>query len=213
MTPEVSRPGHGDDTASQADLRATHLDRDRAVDTLRVAAGDGRLTPEELDERLEAALTARTYGELAALTTDLPASLGSAAGPALAPNDLARIDCSSSNASRDGRWVVPRRLEIRVVSGSVTLDFTEAAILQPSLQIEADVSSGRLTLVTPPGVLVDTDEVQAENSYVTVRQAPGPDVPVILRIQVSGKVGDGHITARPPRRTFRQRLRRHPESA
>jgi hypothetical protein len=209
MAQEVSRLGPGDEAASQAGLRASHLDRDRVVEVLREAAGDGRLTAEELDERLEAALTARTCGELAALTTDLPAALNAAAvGPALAPDHLARIDCSSSNARRDGRWVVPRRLEVRVASGTVTLDFTEAAILHPSLQIEADVSSGRLTLVTPPGVLVDTGEVEAVNSYVKVLRAPGPDVPVTLRIKVSGKVGDGHITARPPRRTFRQRLLR-----
>ncbi|MGH3181462.1 MAG: DUF1707 SHOCT-like domain-containing protein, partial [Streptosporangiaceae bacterium] len=42
------------------------------VDILRVAAGDGRLTPAEPDGRLEAALTARTIGELATLTADLP---------------------------------------------------------------------------------------------------------------------------------------------
>src|SRR5215472_9944745 len=50
-----------------AGLRASHDDRDRVVEVLRVAAGDGRITAEELDERVGAALTARTYGELAAL--------------------------------------------------------------------------------------------------------------------------------------------------
>ena len=38
----------------------------------------------------------------------------------------------------------------------------------------------------------------------------GPEVPVILRIQVSGKVSGGHLTARPPRRTFWPWPRRHP---
>ena len=38
------------------DLRASHEDRDRVVDVLRVAAGDGRLSAEELDTRLESAL-------------------------------------------------------------------------------------------------------------------------------------------------------------
>jgi len=42
------------------------------VDALRVAGGDGRLTTEELDARLERALAARTLGELAELTADLP---------------------------------------------------------------------------------------------------------------------------------------------
>jgi hypothetical protein len=67
-----------------APLRASHADRDLAVDILRVAAGDGRLTLAELDERLEAALTARTISELAAVTADLPGGnqLHAAACPA-----------------------------------------------------------------------------------------------------------------------------------
>ena len=73
MTDEAPPPQRGAELASQAGLRASHVDRDRVVELLRVAAGDGRLTAGELDGRLEAALTARTYGELAALTTDLPA--------------------------------------------------------------------------------------------------------------------------------------------
>ena len=78
------------------------MDRDRVVELLRVAAGDGRLTSAELDERLEAALTARTYSELAVLTTDLPTAPGAAA-PLVAsaltaePKDLVRIDCGSGS--------------------------------------------------------------------------------------------------------------------
>ncbi len=102
-------------------------------------------------------------------------------------------------------------MEVRVTGGSVTLDFTEAVILQPSLLIDADVSASRLTLVTKPGVVVDTDEVAAEGSYVKVRAHGGPEVPIILRIQVSGKVSGGHITARPPRRTSWPWPRRHPQ--
>src|SRR6266700_4013783 len=79
-------------------LRASHADRDRVVEALRIAAGDGRLSAQELDERLELALNALTYAELAALTTDLPATaeagiLPAAGGYALAageePKDLA----------------------------------------------------------------------------------------------------------------------------
>lgn len=42
------------------------------MEILQVAAGDGRLTAAELDERLDAALSARTTGDLARLTADLP---------------------------------------------------------------------------------------------------------------------------------------------
>jgi Domain of unknown function (DUF1707) len=192
-------------------LRASHQDRDRVVEVLRVAAGDGRLTPEELDERLEAALTARTYAELAVLTNDLPASPGApVAVTAPSPKDSVRIDCASGRARRDGRWVVPRRIEVRVTSGEVRLDFTEAVITQPSLQIDAEVRSGRLKLVTKPGIVVDTDDVAVRSGHVVVRAPWSADVPVTLRIDVSGKVGSGQLIARPPNRTFWQWLTRRP---
>ena len=53
-------------------LRASDADRDAVTDTLREAAGEGRLEPDELEQRVGAALRARTYGELARLVADLP---------------------------------------------------------------------------------------------------------------------------------------------
>jgi len=211
MTGEVAPLGHGNDAAPPDELRASHEDRDRVAELLRTAAGDGRLTAEELDERLEKALTARTYGELAALGRDLPAAPGFPAGrPAAEPKSLIRIERRSGSAKRDGRWLVPQRIEVRVTSGHVKLDFTEAVITQSSLQIDADVRSGSLKLVTKPGIVVDTDDVAVRSGSGKVRSPWGPEVPVILQVQVSGKVGSGHITARPPRRNFWQWLLRHP---
>jgi hypothetical protein len=54
-------------------LRIADADRDRAVDRLRAAASEGRLDPDELEERVTKALAARTQGELDQLTADLPA--------------------------------------------------------------------------------------------------------------------------------------------
>ena len=212
MMGEMSPTGPEDEagasgTLARGQLRASHEDRDRVVEILRVAAGDGRLAAEELDERLEAALTARTVGDLAALTTDLPAAAGVAAGE---PKEVVRIDCSSGSTQRNGRWVVPHRIEVRVSSGSVRLDFTEAVITQPSMQVDADVQSGSLTLVTKPGIVVDADDVAVRSGAVKVRAPWGSDVPVVLRIEVSGRVGSGSIKARPPRRTFWEWLLRRP---
>jgi Domain of unknown function (DUF1707) len=186
-------------------LRASHQDRDRVVEVLRVAAGDGRLTAEELDQRLEAALTARTYADLAVLTTDLPAAGAPVPPPGVAvpePKDVARIDCGSGQAKRDGRWVVPRRMEVRVTSGAVKLDFTDAIISQPSLQIDAEVRSGQLILITKPGIAVDADEVEIRSGHVKVIQPWSRDEPASLSIVVNGKVGSGRLLARPRRRTF-----------
>jgi len=211
MAGEVTPRGSGDERLPARELRASHEDRDRVVELLRMAAGDGRLTAEELDQRLEVALTAQTYGELAALTRDLPGGPGPAA--TAEPKDLVRIECGSSSARRDGRWVVPRRMEIRVASGSVRLDFTEALITQPVLRIDAEVTSGSLTLITKPGIVVDADDVSVRSGTVKVRPHEGPEVPALLSIHVSGKVGSGTISARPPRpprRTFWQWLLRRP---
>jgi hypothetical protein len=168
-------------------------------------------TAAELDERLDVALTARTFGELAALTADLPAAAGpAAAAPLPQPKEVARIDIASGSAKRDGRWLVPQRIEVRVASGSVTLDFTEAVVAQPTLLIDAGVRSGSLKILTKPGIVVDTNDVAVHSGSAKVRAPWSPDVPVTLRIEVSGSVGSGSITARPRRRTLWQWLLRRP---
>lgn len=192
------------------------------VELLRVAAGDGRLSAEELDDRLERALTARTYAELAPLTADLPATPGAALVPPGAdavgatPKDLVRIHVHGSSARRDGRWVVPREMDIKVKGGAVTLDFTEAVITQPLLRITAEVRGGGLRLITRPGIVVDTDDISLHGGSVTLPEPPGPGVPVQLRVEIAGSVHGAAITVGPPpppgrpRRTFWQWLRRVP---
>jgi hypothetical protein len=202
-----SEPGRG---VEPSELRASHEDRDRVVELLRVSAGDGRLTAEELDERLELAMTARTYGELAKLVVDLPAAGSVPSVPAPRAKDVVRIDCGSGHARRDGPWVVPQRIEARVRSGSLKLDFTHAVITQPSLQLDAEVRSGHLILITKPGIVVDTDDVTVRSGHVQVRAPWGHEMPEVLRIDVAGKVGSGHFVARPPHRTFWQWLTRQP---
>jgi hypothetical protein len=223
-SPQSGNGGQGDLPATVAggELRASHADRDQVVELLRVAAGDGRLSPEELDDRLERALTARTYAELAVLTADLPATPGAAVAPAGAgtasatPKDLIRIHVRGSSVHRDGRWVVPKELDVKVASGCVRLDFTEAVITQPMLRITAEVKSGVLTLITKPGIVVDAGDVSVRSGGIKLPGPPDPGAPVLLRVEVTGSVRSGSITvgpprpSRPPRRTFWQWLRRAP---
>jgi hypothetical protein len=101
-------------------------------------------------------------------------------------------------------------MDLKVSSGHITLDFTEAVIMQRMLHIDADVRSGHITLITKPGIVVDADDVTVRNGRVKVRAPWSTDVPELLRIDVAGKCGSGHISARPPRRSFWQWLRRAP---
>ncbi|MGH3262626.1 MAG: DUF1707 SHOCT-like domain-containing protein, partial [Trebonia sp.] len=198
-------------------LRVSHEDRDQVAETLRVAAGDGRLSSDELEERLERALTARTYDDLAILVTDLPTtgtSLTPVPGPlaailsggtaAVRPKELVKIHVRSGNSERVGRWPVPARMELKSRSGNIVLDFTEAIITTPTLHIDAEVRSGNITMITRPGIAVDVDDVSVRGGDVKVRAPWGDGAPTFLRITVAGTCRSGHITARPPRRSFWQ---------
>jgi hypothetical protein len=203
--PAASPAGAG----AKPGLRASDEDRDRVAEMLRVAAGDGRLTAGELDERLDAALTARTSGELTALTADLPEVADHVGIPERA-KDVVRLDYQGGNATRRGRWIVPQRMEIRAVGGTVKLDFTDAVITGPTLHIEAEVRGGWLVLVTRPGIEVDTDDVAVHGGRVKVRPEHGWKEPARLKIEVSGENRGGRVVVRPPRRTFRQWVLRRP---
>jgi Flp pilus assembly protein TadB len=58
--------------ATRATLRASDADREQIAERLQRASTEGRLTSDELEPRLENALSARTYGELDAVVADLP---------------------------------------------------------------------------------------------------------------------------------------------
>ncbi|PWI45839.1 DUF1707 domain-containing protein [Streptomyces sp. ICBB 8177] len=201
----------GEMLPDRRELRASHDDRDRVVERLRVAAGDGRLTAQELDERLETALTARTYGELEVLLRDLPAESAAATVTPTAPvKDLVRLQATSGNLERGGPWAVPRRLEVETTSGNVLIDLTTAAISHPELDLAISVRSGNVRLVVPPDVMVDVDAVSVRSGSIRHRVHPDPALPRRLTVTMSGSVRSGNVVIRGPRRGLWARLLRRP---
>jgi Domain of unknown function (DUF1707) len=78
-----------DGAAGRPDVLASDADREAACGQLGSAFADGRLTTAEHVERVRAAYGARTRGELAVLTADLPAPAGGFAdGPRAVPRDV-----------------------------------------------------------------------------------------------------------------------------
>ncbi|MFB7507297.1 DUF1707 SHOCT-like domain-containing protein [Streptomyces broussonetiae] len=180
--------------------RASHADRDRVVEVLAAAAGDGRLTAQELDERVAAALSARTHGQLAVLTADLPDEPGAA--PVSVAKGVVRIEQQYASTTREGRWVVPRRLEIECAWGNLTLDFSDAVITHDTLDIDLDMCGGVLRLITRPGMTVDAGSLSLGHSATRIRPARGPEAPVVLRAEIRGQLSMGKLDVRPPRRWF-----------
>ena len=196
----------GDLAPDNRNLRVSHEDRDQVAEQLRVAAGDGRLTADELDERLETALTARTYGELEVLLADLPASSAGRPVPAAEAKDLVALKIAHGMIKRDGRWVVPRHLTVEVRHGNVAIDFSAAVITQPTLDLEISVGHGNIVLTVPPGVVVDVDSVSVGHGVIRQRVQHDPGVPVRLLVTASGSLRHGNLVVRGartgPRRSF-----------
>jgi hypothetical protein len=91
--------------ARRTGQRASDADRDIAADILCAAVGDGRLTLDELDDRLGAALSAQTTIELAALIADLPGRRCGPARPSRPSDQFARSGFPSAS-----RWAVLQAL-------------------------------------------------------------------------------------------------------
>lgn len=176
------------------------------------AVGDGRLTLEEHEQRLQAASSARTLGELAGLTTDLAAA---DAQPVRLDGGRPVLAVFGSQR-REGRWVVPGRLSVTAVFGEAVLDFRDALLQNSRTTVYATVIGGRLRIFVPEGVTVEvtgTGAAVSERGTVPPRvpagpagpwDAPGPpgvaQAPVI---EVRGLIVWGRIQAiSPPRGRF-----------
>ncbi len=193
-------------------MRASHDDRAAIVGMLRDAGAAGRLEPDELDERTEAALSARTLGDLAALVDDLPGEPPLGLSRPGAPPHRDHIGSELYQAKRDGRWTVPSELDVKVDGGSVILDFTQAEITSPTLDIAARIRGGSLTLITRPGIEVHTHDLMVDNGTVKVDTSWDEDglTATALVITVTGSIAVGDLTARPPRRNLVEWLRGDP---
>jgi Domain of unknown function (DUF1707) len=161
------------------------------VDALRVAGGDGRLSAEELDTRLESALSARTLGELAELTADLPIA------PAAKGKDVLVVEQHGGRYAREGRWSVPARIELRTQECRVTLDFTHAVITSNVLRIETDMVHGKLFIVSSPGIVIDTDGLNLTYSKLKLHSKNAAADPR-LRIELVGKLLHAKVIEQRP---------------
>jgi hypothetical protein len=172
------------------ELRASHEDRDRVVDTLRTAGGDGQLTAGELDARLERALSARTRAELAALVADLPA--------AAAATDVLVVRQTGGKWTRAGRWTVPDRIEVRTKLCRVTLDFTDAVITSRALRIDTDMQHGKLVIISAPGIVADAGGLNLVFSKAKLRPGSAAAAGPRLRIELAGTLKHAKVVERRP---------------
>lgn len=157
---------------------------------MRDAAGEGRLTLEELTERTHRALEARTRDELAEIVADVP----SAPAAAELPAGRRWLFGILGGGSHRGRWRVAPRLNVINVMGGSDLDLREATVDGDEVRITIWSLMGGSTITVPQGVEVDMggfallggDDLDVETP------SPGPGAPVV-RVRAYSLMGGNTV--------------------
>jgi class 3 adenylate cyclase len=131
-------------------VRVSDDDRTRAVDVLRGACAEGRITLDEFADRAGLAYAARTPTDLDVLTADLPVATSEPRREA-----TRRIVAIMSGTRRRGRWRVGREVRAFAFWGGAKLDLREAELDEPAVTIRATAIMGGIDIIVPDGVDVD----------------------------------------------------------
>lgn len=209
--PETSASATGASEAPTPATRASDRDRDAVLQRVQEAFADGRLDDTEFDQRMRAALTAKTHGELDVLLTDLPAvsaPAGQAARPISGPAPGKYAIAYKGSVRRSGRWRVPGRYTTAVYKGDGWLDLRAAELTEPVTAIRAVAYKSTVNIIVSPGVRVEVTGfgiVQDGAEDETLGYRLPNDAPVI-HVKALAYKGRVEITTRPPERAGRRGL-------
>ncbi|MGH3209518.1 MAG: DUF1707 SHOCT-like domain-containing protein [Trebonia sp.] len=172
-------------------MRASDADRESVANVLREAAGDGRLTMDELDERLDAVYAAKTYAELEPITHDLP-DAGTAPARAAAsavPRDPARFGGTPTSSgavailggfTRKGDWVVPKEFTAFMFMGGGEIDLRDARFSEREVTIHIVAIMGGCEVIVPDDATVYVTGIGILGAFEHTESGGGsPDGPVI----------------------------------
>jgi hypothetical protein len=181
-----------DDLGAELDVRASDAEREATMVRLRDAAGEGRLTLEELAARVEAADGARTRADPASLLADLPAASAPSSVVGSAPPSR-RLYGILGGDTLSG----PVRLgaEVRVINvmGGADLDLTDAVLTEGELTIRVFSLWGGSNIHVPDGVQVEHHGVGVlgwdEVEPPAEGREPSPGAPIVRVRSVSIMAG------------------------
>ncbi|MBO0802224.1 MAG: DUF1707 and DUF2154 domain-containing protein [Nocardiopsaceae bacterium] len=198
-------------------LRASDADRERVAEIVRQAAGDGRLTLEELDQRLDQVYAAKTYADLEPITRDLPQP-GTAHVPApAAPADPARFGGEPGTPAaiaimggfcRKGDWVVPRQFTAFTLMGGGEIDMRYARFAEQTVTIHAVTIMGGIEITVPDDANVRVTGIGIMGGFDHSASGPGaPGGPTIV-IDGAALMGGVEVKRKRPKQTKLDKLGR-----
>jgi hypothetical protein len=185
-------------------IRASDGDREAAAARLNEAVGDGRLTLQEFSERLDRAYAARTRGELASLTADLP-DIDPVRGRARLRRVMLAIFWDSRRAG-------PQPLEDEItaiaVLGDAIIDLREAKATAKGITIRAYALLNDVDVIVPEGVAVELSGVAVVGDNKNMaRPVPVGTSRFVVKIHGHAVLGDVQIFHRNPRAIHGRRRR------
>jgi hypothetical protein len=199
-------------------LRASDAERERTAETLRDAMGEGRLSVEELEERLRAAYTAPTVRELELLISDVtpPAAAGgtvvsSARAGGLSvregPGGDRWVVSIMSGHERRGRWRIAGRCTVLNIMGGSEIDLNDVELSESVTELNVYSVLGGGEVRVPDGVSVEVSNVaiMAGNDVRLGDEVVAPGGPVIRIRLVSIWGGCGVVRGRKLSKEERRR--------
>ncbi len=188
---------------------SSDAERERVALVLRDAAGEGRLTLEELSERLGWVYESRTSKELEAVTRDLPARRS---GSATTERKRRRwVIAVMSGARRRGHWRPEERCVALAVMGGCKLDLRDAEIQGARLDITAVSIMGGVKIVVPEGVEVDLSGIAIMGGKrARIRDLPPRPGTPVNHVRALSLMSGVEVSSRPSRAEKASR-RRAPE--
>jgi hypothetical protein len=189
-------------------LRASDADRERAADALRTAAGDGRLTMDELAERLHLAYEARTRDDLARLVADVSVLAPAHRVPVRRGETGARwLLAIMSGCDRRGRWRLAPQSTVVNVMGGADLDLNDAEFSDERTELRVFSLMGGADIHVPDGMNVEVSDFafMGGNDVDLGDPRPDPGGPV-LHVRLFSVMGGSDVKRGRPRKRRRHHL-------
>jgi hypothetical protein len=208
---------------SLPELRASDADREHHAEVLRRAAGEGRLTMDELDERLTTVYESRTHSELQRLVADLIVPTGyTGATPAITASGRTRMPVRKgeggaswlvsimSGRERKGRWRVGAHLKVIDFMGGSDLDLNDAELADDVVQMTVVAFMGGSSIRVPEGLNVELSEFafMGGNGADLGNEQPDPGGPT-LRLKLISIMGGTDIKRGRKLTRAERRARKH----
>jgi hypothetical protein len=181
-------------------LRVSDAERDVTLRTLGDHAAVGRLTLDELEDRSGRALVAKTRGDLAVLTSDLPAEAGQhPAGQSRARKPVRWMIAIMGGSHRRGRFRAVGSINAVAIMGGDEIDLREAEIEGGELTLNLVAIMGGSNIYVPDSVDLEVGGFSLMGGHEEVGRElrPRPGAPVI-RLRIYTLMGGASVYRLPP---------------